>query len=82
MALKTILRVVGVLLLLLGIYLIFADSAFLGAVSIIVACLLFPGGKGGKRSAGSYDHDVNDDHDDDNDYDFDDTSDGDSGGDD
>ncbi|HWO98533.1 MAG TPA: hypothetical protein VNM45_19835 [Bacillus sp. (in: firmicutes)] len=73
MTLKIILRVVGVLLLLLGIYLIFADSAFLGAVSIIVACLLFPGGKGGKRSAGSYDHD--------DDYDFEDTSDGDSGGD-
>jgi hypothetical protein len=80
MALKALLRAVGALLLLWGIYLIFSDSGFLGAIAIIIACLLFPAGKGGSRNVHSYDHD-DDHHDDERDDIYpDDSSGGDSGG--
>lgn len=75
MALKALLRAVGALLLLWGIYLIFSDSGFLGAIAIIIACLLFPAGKGGSRNAHPYDHDDERD-----DIYPDDSSGGDSGG--
>lgn len=77
MALKTMLRVVGALLLLLGIYLIFADFGFLGVIVIIAACLLFPSGKGGSRNVDTYSHDDHHHHDD---IYSDDSSGGDSGG--
>ena len=55
--LRVFLRIIGFLIILLGIYLIFTEEIFFGTIAIIIAFLIFPNRKTDNSS------DYNDDHD-------------------
>ncbi|WP_310197072.1 hypothetical protein [Neobacillus niacini] len=66
------LRLVGFLIFIFGVYLIFAEQIFFGVLSIILAFLIFPNRSGIKSHHYNYDNDYS------NDYTY--SSDSDSGG--
>jgi hypothetical protein len=60
--LRGILRLVGFLIFIFGVFLIFADQVFFGVLSIILAFLIFPNRSNSKSSHYHYDNDYNNDH--------------------
>jgi hypothetical protein len=60
--LRGILRLVGFLIFIFGVYLIFADQVFFGVLSIIVAFLVFPNRSNSKNRHYHYDNDYSNDH--------------------
>jgi hypothetical protein len=60
--LRGILRLVGFLVFVLGVYLIFAEQVFFGVLSIILAFLIFPNRSSSSGRHYSYDNDYSSDH--------------------
>ena len=60
--LRGLLRLVGFLFFIFGVYLIFAEQIFFGVLSIILAFLIFPNRSGSKSSHYNYDNDYSNDH--------------------
>lgn len=60
--LRAILRLVGFLIFILGVYLIFAEQIFFGVLSIILAFLIFPNRSNSSSHRYSYDNDYSNDH--------------------
>ena len=60
--LRAILRLIGFLIFIFGVYLIFAEQVFFGVLSIILAFLIFPNRSNSKGRHYHYDNDYSSDH--------------------